>query len=118
MATLTKNQKLDYGKWFKEGGDVGFSPEKNKYIIEKTIKKHEANIARKIKSYEEQVRERADAVATYLKSVANGKEKSVDAYFGRRELARLRGQQIIQKLQGNVTLLDDKGNDTLKIIKN
>lgn len=118
MADLTKNQKLDYQKWFKEGGDVGFSPERNKAIVEKTIRKHELNIMRKKKDYAEAVRERADAVATYLKSLSNGKELSVERYFGKRELAKLRGQQIIQKLQGRSLLLDDKGNERLEIIKN
>ncbi len=118
MSDLTKNQRLDYKKWFKEDGDAGFSPERNKAIIEKTIRKHELNILRKKKSYAEAVGERADAVATYLKSLSNGNELSVERYFGRKELTRLRGQQIIQKLQGNKTLLDDKGNERLEIIKN
>lgn len=118
MTNLTKNQELDFQKWFNEDGDPGFSPERNKAIVEKTIRKHELNILRKKKDYAEAIRERADAVASYLKSLANGKEWSVERYFGRKELVRLRGQQIIQKLQGNKTLLDDKGNERLEIIKN
>lgn len=110
MADLTKNQKLDFQKWFKEDGDPGFSPERNKAIIEKTIRKHELNILQKKKDYIEAVRERADAVATYLKSLANGKEHSVERYFGRQELTRLRGQQIVQKLQGKMRLLGDVNN--------
>lgn len=76
--------------------DPGFSPDRNKAIIEGTIKKYEETRARKQREYKEQVAERSDAVVTYLKSNKVG--TPIEKYFNRRELAHLRGQKIVQKL--------------------
>lgn len=100
MSELTENQLLDYKKWYKETPEVGFSPNRNKAVIEESIRKAEAMRLRKGKDYIEQIRERSDAVVSYLKRVSMGMEKSVEAYFGRSELARLRGEKIVQEMQG------------------
>lgn len=98
MSDLSKNQILDFRKWYVED-PRDFSPERNKKVIEDSIRKSEMMRARKHKDYVEQVRERADAVATFLKSVAMGKEPNIERYFGRKELARLRGQQILAEIK-------------------
>ena len=105
MANLTKNQVLDFRKWYLDTPEEGFSPERNKAVIEQTIAKSKLMQERKNKDYVEQVRERSDAVATFLKSVAMGKVANIERYFGRRELARLRGQQIIEEIKGRAKRL-------------
>lgn len=96
---LTENQKRDYKKFFIEKGDIGFSPAANKHVIDKTIKDNEALMKAKKAQYTDTIRERADAVATYLRSKALDSGKPIEQYFGRRGLAYLRGQQIVQRLQ-------------------
>jgi len=100
MSDLTVNQLLDYKKWYQDKPEAGFSPERNKAVIEESIRKAELMKRRRQSDYVEQIRERSDAVVSYLKRVSMGMEKSVEAYFGRQELARLRGQKIIQEMQG------------------
>lgn len=103
--SMTTNEKMDYFKWYKETPDAGFSPERNREVIRQTIIKSELMRESRKRDYIEQIRERADAVTTYLKSVANGNEKGVDEYFGRKELARLRGQQIVEEIKGRMKRL-------------
>lgn len=100
----TKIHKDDY-KFFVEKGDPGFNPAHNTYVIEKTIQKYEAQREAKKRAYGEQVRERADAVATYLKSRWAESTTPIEKYFSRQELARLRGQKRVEKIR---TLLNGK----------
>lgn len=86
-------------KFFIEKGDPGFSPAHNKWVIEKTIKQHEENIKRKQRAYRDAIEERADAVATYLKSKWASSTNPIEKYFSRQELARLRGQKRIEKIK-------------------
>lgn len=96
------NEQRDHQKFFVEKGDPGFSPEHNKYIIEKTIKEHEANIMKRRKAYVEQVAERSDAAMDYVRYLERGGDSknpySAEKYFGRKILAELRGQKIMQKI--------------------
>lgn len=97
---LSKFQVQDFKKYFKYKGDVGFSPEKNKAVIEQTIVDAEAEYAKRKKKFMGMVGERVDLIATYLKSPNGGqKNKSLEKYFGRKELARLRGMEILQELR-------------------
>jgi len=105
MANLTKDQKRDHRKFFKEKGDIGFSPKRNKTVVDGTIKKYEAMRKQRSKQYGEQVRDRADAVATYLKHLAYGKSTTVEKYFGRKELARLQGKKILATIKNQHTRL-------------
>lgn len=99
MKKLTKEEKEDYKKYFIERGDPGFSPARNKATLERTIAKMDKLRAQKRKEYEEGVRERADAVATYLRSrIAQG-STPVEKYFGKRWMAYLRGQRIKKVLK-------------------
>ena|SRR3990167_374939 len=91
-------------------GDIGFSVEHNRKVIEETIKKNKANEKRLKKEYLNNVEERIDASTYFLKAIANGKYNSSDPhtqalkYFGRRELARLRGEEIRQELMAKIAL--------------
>lgn len=96
---ISKNQEKDYKKFFIEKGDPDFNPKHNEYIIEKTIRDNEKLIKQKKKDYAEQVRERADAVASYLKSKAVTSGKPIEQYIGKRGLAYLQGKKIVQKLR-------------------
>ena len=89
--------KQDYDRFYVAKPDPGFSPDRNNAIVEGTIKKYEATVRRKQKEYANKVGERADAVATYLKSFSVG--TPVEKYFGKRTLAYLRGQKILQKIK-------------------
>jgi hypothetical protein len=98
FMSKVKVQKEDY-KFFKEKGDPGFSPERNKYVIEKTIAKYEANRKRKMQQFQDNLGERTEAVAMYFKHLTQGKTTPVEKYFGRRNLAYLQGQNIMHKLK-------------------
>ena len=100
---MEENQKSDYRKFFVEKGEPNFSPERNQFIIDSTIKKYEATRRQKALDYREQVAERSDAVITYLRSLKSG--MTVEKYFGRRTLAYLQGRKIMAKIKGKMTLL-------------
>jgi len=97
--SYTKSQLEDYKKWYVYRPEDGFSPERNKRVIEYTIAKSKLLKERRNRDYIEQIRERADAVATYLRAVDRGKEPNVDRYFGKKILAYLRAQKIVAELK-------------------
>ena len=92
----------------KPDGDPGFNPMRNKQIIEDTIKKTDKRIMQLKKEYSEQVEERVDAVSYYLKSLmrhktyASDPRKAAEYYFGRKELARLRGDEIREQIMNEL----------------
>jgi hypothetical protein len=89
----------DDKKFFVEKGDPGFSPERNKRVIEDTIKKYELQRAKKIKEFREGLAERSDALATWIGSLKGWKSGTpADRYFGRRMIAYLRGDALREKL--------------------
>lgn len=98
-------QKRDHRLYFLPEGDPGFSPERNKQTIEKSIKKYEARRLKAIKQAYEEYGERADAVVTFLKAVERGKEANVDKYFGKRTLAALRGDEIRERLMSGMRII-------------
>ena len=80
--------------------DPNFNADRNREIIERTMKKAEKMHKKKLKESEAGIKDRASAVATYLKSLQKGgKESNINKYFGRRELARLRGEHVLKELQ-------------------
>ena len=103
----------------KPDGDANFSVEHNRKVIAESIKKNDKLMKQKRKEYDNTLEERVDAGVDFLKYLANKKynpntDKSSDLamkYFGRRELARLRGeeikQQIQEELRRNAWILND-----------
>ena len=88
-------------------GDPGFDPEHNKRVIAETIKWTEDNRRKKDREYSEQARQRASAITSYLFNLSQGKGVSkIDEYFGKRELARLRGEEIIGQLKADPALVE------------
>ena len=115
QSDLTKNQKRDYQLYLVEDGEAGFSPERNKYVIEKSIKEYEAMRKRRMKDYQDNLGERTDAVATFLTSkfAQYSAFPNIEKYFGRQYLAHLRGEQIAQQLKRQ--MLMNKKIDELTI---
>lgn len=96
---LTKNQKRDYEKFYVAKPDPGFNPDEARATIERTIRKNEERRRLKDKDFVDKLRERTDAVAWYLKSRAADSGNPIESYLGRSNLARLRGQRILQTLK-------------------
>jgi hypothetical protein len=86
--------------------DPDFSAKRNNEVIERTIKKMELRKQQKLKEYGEAVRERSEAVASFLHHVKQGRHNNVVNYFGKRELARLRGEEISNVIKSKVKALD------------
>lgn len=82
--------------------DKDFSPENNRRIIEETIKKSKLLQERKRREGMDKVKERTEAMAQYLNSLNNGKTTKVTDYFDRHELARLRGEEILNTIKGKI----------------
>jgi len=97
----------DYKKFFIPEGEVGFSPERNKKVMEDSIKKADLMRIRKMKEYDEQVRERANAVTTYLFSRQAEGNRPIEKYFGKRNLAHLQGINLVNR----ISLLDAQSNN-------
>ena len=90
---LTENQKKDKETLYLHTPDPGFNPEEARETIARTIRKTDARRLKKSKDAIEALDERSNAVADYLKSLSNGSNKSIESYFGKKELARLQGQK-------------------------
>lgn len=81
-------------------GDPGFSAEHNLRVMAETKRKNQEIRRKRIREHEENVRERASAAATFIKSVEKGgKTTNVQDYFGKKQLAYLRGEEILKELQ-------------------
>ena len=108
---MSKILKQDY-KYY-DGDNKDFNLDRNNAIIEGTIKKYEANRTRKVKEFRENLGERSDALAFYIKSSHFGYGASpVEHYFGKRMVAYLRGDEVRQKIYENVIQ-----TDTQKLLK-
>lgn len=98
MNKLTPEQLRDK-KFYVSTPDIGFNPARNKAIIEGTIRKNDLKRRKKIDAYVDTVRERSEAVVSYLfsrKGAQGG--NSVERYFGKQVLAYLRGQKIVEEM--------------------
>lgn len=76
-----------------------FSPERNKKVIAESIRKAEAKRRQAWKEWEKPARERTEALAFYLKHLDQGKNTSVEKYFGQEYLRYLRGQSLLQRVK-------------------
>jgi len=97
MVKIGEFDPLDKKYWGPP--EPGFSATRNKQVIEDSIKKYEKQRARKMKEFTENLRERTDAAASYLKGMGGvDRSRSVEKYFGKRELAHLRAEDIRNQL--------------------
>jgi hypothetical protein len=84
-------------KYVLETPDEGFSPERNKWVIENSIKKMDAMLAKRKKEWRDKTAERVDAITTFLNAnVANN--NPLTSYFGKRWIAYLRGETVLDKV--------------------
>lgn len=93
-----KLDKRDY-RFVLDKPDADFSPERNKKIIEDSIRAYELKRSSVFKKFYEGVRERAEAVASFLDHVNKGGGNDVDKYFGPKMLAKLRGLEILDEIK-------------------
>jgi len=92
--------KVDY-KFVPSNPDPGFSPERNKSVIEGTIKKYERVRAQKMKKWREGVAERSDALAQYFTS-PKFLSTPFGKYFGKKWMAYLRGEQALKEVNNRI----------------
>jgi hypothetical protein len=104
LAMKTKIDKRDY-KFIPEKPDIDFSPERNRLVIDRSIKKYEAMMRKKHQQFMEGVGERSEAVASFLHHVKQGRHNNVDTYFGRSTLAKLRGLEIVDTLRSKINMI-------------
>ena len=82
-------------KFWSKTAEPGFSVAKNRWIINNTIKKYEKNRQKKMAEFTDALIERTDAAATYLCGMQGvARSRPIEQYFGKQELAHLRGQDI------------------------
>lgn len=96
------NEQKDYKKYFKEKGDPGFSPERNKDIVESTIKKYEAKKKLESKIFNDSLGERVEAAASYAQYLDSGGAQTVESYFGKKYLSYLHAQDFANKVKGRI----------------
>lgn len=99
---VQNDQSRDIALYFKEEGDTNFSPERNRDVIQKSIRKSLENRLRILKEEEDGINERVDAVSTYLFSLKGQNGTPVEKYFGKRNLAQLRALRIKETLQSKL----------------
>lgn len=87
--------------------DKNYDEAKNRAVIEKTITDYEKMRSEKGRQYDDAYGERSQAVVMYLKHLDQGGKGSSNLmrYFGKRELARLRGDVIRQKLMQGLNVV-------------
>ena len=103
-------QRSDYQRFFQQEPD-GFSPERNKYIVEKTIEDYDKKRAERMKEAVEKYEERATAIAAWLGHTMlehEGAGHDMEKYFGKRMLAHLRGEQIREELMSKLTIMNNQ----------
>ncbi|MEK9207285.1 MAG: hypothetical protein AAB922_02305 [Patescibacteria group bacterium] len=95
--------------------DPNFDPEHNRRVIDEVVRKNRLVAKRKERESQEGTKERVNAITTYLKSLSSGRTKSdVVRYFGKQEIARLRGTEILNRLK--YTDLGEEMKNKLKSI--
>ena len=92
-------QKADYEKFYVLDPEPDFSPEHNKRVIENSIKRYDQKRKQAMDTFREGVGERSDMVASYLKSGAVDSNKPIDKYLGKTIMARLHGEEILDRLK-------------------
>ena len=90
--------------------DKDFSPEHNMEVIERTIREAEKQRRMQKRKFKEGLDERAEALATYLKSIEQGgKSSSVSGYFGKKYKGYLAGKYAIERIKDGLTTLGENG---------
>lgn len=88
----------DMEKYWRERPDPGFSEAHNKAVIARSIARAEAIKKRRKKDFYNEIDERVAATASYLRYLDKGKSGTAEQYFGKRQLAELRGERVKAEL--------------------
>lgn len=88
----------DMKRYWRERPDAGFSEKRNKLAIANSIKRAEELRKSRIKDHHESIDERVSAVSSYLRYLDRGKSGSPEEYFGKKNLAELRGERVKAQL--------------------
>ena len=100
MTMKDKINPLDWGYMEQNPeGDPDFNEDRNNEVIANVIKKTDKMRRQKSREFQQGLRERNEATAQYLKALEGGASTNAEKYFGRRELARLRGEEVLNKLK-------------------
>jgi hypothetical protein len=95
-----KIDRKDY-KYVPKHADADFDADRNRRIIDEVIEETEKIQAKKRRETSEKLEERTDAVAQYLYNISQGgRTSNVMKYFGRQELLRLKGKNILRDIRG------------------
>lgn len=90
-------------RFYQEKPDPGFSPERNQKVISESIRRAQIMQAEKDKRFMDELGERAEAAEAYLRSrmgaASNDPENTIEEYLGKKNLAKLRGEKIVEELQ-------------------
>ena len=102
-------------KYILKTPERGFSPDRNKQIIDDSIRKADAFRARQWKSWEDKTRERANALASYFKYLDSGRGgmNPLNKYFSRKFRAYLRGETIVAELKSQGKYVAQNANGQL-----
>ena len=93
------NKVIEENKqFFLEVPEPGFSPARNKYIVENSIRKHKARKKKIEKEFMEGMGLRADAITSFFAYVNDkGGSKSFEEYVGKNTLLEMQGQRWLEK---------------------
>lgn len=100
MKGLDKVDQKDLKFLQAQKPDPNFDPEQNKRDLAWVFREHDKMVRKKEKEYGKHLEEASDATSYYLKGVEQGgRSTDVKKYFGKKHLAYLRGEEIMQKLK-------------------
>ena len=109
MADITKNQRRDQAKYYLNIPEYGFSPTRNKMIVENSIKKYEAMRRKQKEKLRDPYAERADAVVSYLRFADRKPGYELEKYFSKSYLAYLRGVDILREMYARMQIYNNEG---------
>ena len=99
MKVDTKIDKRDY-KFVNVDPDADFDPKHNQDVIDFTIKRSEELWRKKQRDFGDKIKERAEAVSTYVEALKMGNTNSdVKKFFGEEQLAYFKGHELMSELK-------------------
>ena len=103
---LSKISKKDY-KYVPKDPEKGFDAMRNAQIINEVIEDTDKMVVQRQREFEGHLKERTEAVANFLKNIERGGEDNINKYFGKKEIARLRGEEILRRIQQGLSIIKD-----------
>ena len=102
-------------KYVNPDPDPDFDPEENKRVIEGTIAWTDKMKQQRVREAQEKVKERTNATAIFAGAInKGGTSLNREKFFGTKYLAYLRGQEIMEKIKGQLAI---QGRDKLFVIE-